>query len=152
MKVSREILLKAGLFPKLRLGVKQGGRVVSTGPHKVKILDDKIIKKLNAEGVEEHYVRYTFEEDGEKKQYDAHMKAKGGSDPHYLVQALAEVEPGEELILEMKKAGVKSYIEVTRVALNETERVEAEEDDEERGGAAVDRSTGEVSSEEEPEE
>jgi hypothetical protein len=41
------------------------------------------------------------------------MKAKVGSDPHYLVQALADVKEGEELILEMKKAGVKSNIEVT---------------------------------------
>jgi hypothetical protein len=66
------------------------------------------------------------------------MKAKIGNDPHYLVQALSEVEPGEELILEMKKAGVKSYIEVTRVGLNSTERVE------------VDEEAGEVSPDEEP--
>jgi len=35
------------------------------------------------------------------------------------VQAPAEVDPGEELILETKKAGVKSHIEVTRVALGQ---------------------------------
>jgi hypothetical protein len=82
----------------------------------------KFMKKLNADGVEEYFVRYIFEEAGEKKQYDAPMKAKGGSDPHYLVQALADVAEGEELILEMKKAGVKSYIEVTRVETGEQER------------------------------
>src|SRR4051812_18787230 len=129
MKTSREILLKSGLFPKLKLGERKGGRVVPTGPHRVKILEDKIIKKLNADGVEEFFVRYIFEENGEKKQYDAHMKAKGGTDPHYLVQALADVKEGEELILEMKKAGVKSYIEVTRVQTGERERVDADEGD-----------------------
>ena len=129
MKVSREILLKSGLYPKLRLGVRNGGRVTPTGPHKVKILEDKLIKELNAEGVEEYFVRYIFEEAGEKKQYDAHMKAKGGSDPHYLVQALSDVQEGEELILEMKKAGVKSYIEVTRVATGESEIVNDDNDD-----------------------
>jgi hypothetical protein len=79
--------------------------------------------------VEEYFVRYIFEEAGEKKQYDAHMKAKGGSDPHYLVQALANITDGEELILEMKKAGVKSYIEVTRVETGEQERVDADDGD-----------------------
>jgi hypothetical protein len=138
MKISRDIILKAGLFPKLRLGIKSGRGVTPTGPHKVKIIEDKLIKKMNTDGVEEHFVRYIFEEDGEKKQYDCHMKAKVGNDPHYLVQALSEVEPGEELILEMKKAGVKSYIEVTRVGLNSTERVE------------VDEEAGEVSADMEP--
>lgn len=119
---------KAGLYPKLRLGIKNGRGVTPTGPHRVKILEDKIIKKMNPDAAEEHFVRYIFEEDGVKKQYDCHMKAKVGNDPHYLVQALSEVEPGEELILEMKKAGVKSYIEVTRVGLNSTERVEVDEE------------------------
>jgi hypothetical protein len=129
MQTSREIMTKAGLLPKLRLGVRQGGRVSPTGPHKVKIVEDKMIKKLNADGQEEYFVRYIFEEEGVRKQYDCHMKAKVGNDPHYLVQALSEVEPGEELVLEMKKAGVKNYIEVTRVGLNSTERVEADDDD-----------------------
>lgn len=121
-------MTKAGLYPKLRLGVKSGSRITPTGPHKAKIVEDKLIKKLNADGQEEYFVRYIFDEAGEKKQYDVHMKAKVGNDPHYLVQALSEVEPGEELVLEMKKAGVKSYIEVTRVGLNSTERVEVDED------------------------
>jgi len=144
MQISREIMTKAGLLPKLRLGIKTGKGVKPTGPHRVKIVSDKLIRKMNPEGQEEHFVRYVFEEDGQQKQYDAHMKSKVGNDPHYLVQALAEVEPGEELILEMKKAGVKSYIEVTRVGLNEVEKVEMDDEDE------VDRSGGEVSANEEP--
>jgi hypothetical protein len=138
MQTSREIMTKAGLYPKLRLGIKSGRGVTPTGQHKVKIIEDKVIKKLNVDGVDEFFVRYIFEEDGQRKQYDCHMKAKAGNDPHYLVQALAEVEPGEELILEMKKAGVKNYIEVTRVGLNSTERVE------------VDEEAGEVPPDEEP--
>ena len=135
METSRKIFSQAGLYPKLRLGVRSGGKVSPTGPHKVKIIEDKLIKKLNADGHEELFVRYVFEEDGQRKQYDVHMKAKVGSDPHYLVQTLSEVEPGEELILEMKKSGVKSYIEVTRVGLNSTERVEVDEDS---GEAVID--------------
>ena len=129
MKISREIISKAGLYPKLQLGIKGSRGVTPTGPHKVKIIEDKLVKKMNTEGQEEHFVRYIFEEHGEKKQYDCHMKAKVGNDPHYLVQALAEVDPGEELVLEMKKAGVKSYIEVTRLSTNSTEKVNMDDAD-----------------------
>jgi hypothetical protein len=149
MKISREIMFKAGLLPKLRLGIKSGRGVTPTGPHRVKILEDKLIKKLNPEGQEEVFVRYIFEEGGEKVQYDAHMKAKVGNDPHYLVQALSEVEPGEELILEMKKVGVKNYIEVTRVALNQVEKVEAD-DEEDDAPRKPNRAEGEVSEDELP--
>src|ERR1043165_4906150 len=109
MKTSREILLKAGLYPKLRLGIKGPRGVTATGPHKVVLVEDKIIQKLDPEGKPTHYVRYIFEEKGERKQYDARLKAKDGNDPHYLVQAFADIEEGEEVILEMKKAGVKNY-------------------------------------------
>jgi hypothetical protein len=86
--------------------------VKPTGPHRVKIVSDKLIRKMNTDGVEEHFVRYVFEENGQQKQYDAHMKSKVGNDPHYLVQALAEVEPGEELRsrahLERNRPGAKA--------------------------------------------
>jgi hypothetical protein len=142
MKISREILTKAGLLPKLRLGIKGARGVTPTGPHRVKIVEDKLIKKLNTEGVEEHFVRYIFEEDGEKKQYDAHMRGKGSSDPHYLVQALAEIEPGEELVLEMKKAGVKNYIEVTRLKTGEKEVVGGDDEDEGTGRPEEENESG----------
>src|SRR4051794_31133553 len=124
MKTSREILLQAGLFAKLRLGGKTGRGGQATGPHRVKIIEDKIIQKLDPDGKPTHYVRFIFEEDGKKVQYNARMKAKDGTDPHYLVQALAEIEEGEELILEIKKAGIRNYIEVTRVATGEKHSVE----------------------------
>ena len=136
--------MKAGLLPKLKLGIKSARGVTPTGPHRVKILEEKLVKKMNTEAVEEHFVRYIFEEGGEKKQYDCHMKAKVGNDPHYFVQAMAEIEPGEELVLEMKKAGVKSYIEITRVSTNTTEKVAVDDDEDDP------RATGEVSFEDEP--
>src|SRR3954447_24692494 len=129
MKTSREILLKAGLFPKLRLGIKGSKGVTATGPHKVKIIEDKIIQKLDPDGKPTHYVRYIFEEDGQKKQYDARMRSKDGNDPHYLVQALADIEEGEEIMLEMKKAGIKNYIEVTRLSTGEKHTVEDDDKD-----------------------
>lgn len=57
------------------------------------------------------------------------MKQKGGGDPSYFVQAMANVQPGEEITLEMKKAGLKNYIEIIRVSVGEVERADTDEED-----------------------
>ena len=130
MKISRELLAKAGLLPKLRLGLKlPKGGVKPTGPHKVKILEDKILKKPDQTGKEIEYVRYLVEEDGEKKYYDTKLRDKQGG-LSYLVQRFAEIPEGEEVILEMKKQGVKNYIEVTPAGHSASVELEDEEDEE----------------------
>lgn len=132
MKISKDIVLKSGLLPKLQLGVKTGKGVQSTGPHKVKMLEDKIVMKpIREEGDDGYYIRYIVEESGEKKQYDTRMKQKGGNDPSYFVQAMASVEVGEEITLEMKKAGIKNYIEIVRPLLGEVSSADIEEEDHE---------------------
>jgi hypothetical protein len=132
MKTSKEVVLKSGLLPKLQLGIKTAKGVKSTGIHTVKVIEDKIVRKpIREEGDDGYYVRYIFEENGEKKQYDTRMKEKGGVDPSYFVQAMANVEPGEEITLEMKKSGVKNYVEIIRKSSGEVERADA---DEEEGG------------------
>lgn len=130
MKTSKEILLKAGLLPKLQLGIKQaGGGVKSTGKHTVKVVEDKIVKKPPQEGYNESYVRYIFEENGQKVQYDTHMQQKGGTDPSYFVQTMAGIETGETITLEMKKVGIKNYIEILRVATGEVEHADTDEEE-----------------------
>jgi hypothetical protein len=105
--------------------------VKSTGPHTVKVIEDKVVKKpIREEGDDGFYVRYIFEENGERKQYDTRMKEKGGNDPSYFVQAMANVEPGEEITLEMKKAGLKNYVEIIRVSVGgEVEHVDVDDED-----------------------
>jgi hypothetical protein len=131
MKTSKEIVLKSGLLPRLQLGIKSGRGVTSTGKHTVTVLEDKIVRKpIMEEGDDGYYVRYIFEENGEKKQYDTRMKQRGGADPSYFVQAMANVEVGEELTLELKKAGVKNYIEIIRTSVGQVERADVEDDEE----------------------
>jgi hypothetical protein len=120
------LLAKAGILPKLRLGLKlPKGGVQSTGSHKVKILEDKIIKKPDVSGKMIEWVRYFVEENGEKKVYDTKLKDKVGG-LSYLVQRFAEIGEGEEVVLEMKKQGVKNYVEVTPIG--HASSVEVEED------------------------
>lgn len=104
------------------------GGVQSTGQHKVKILEDKLISKPDpTTGKEIEWVRYFVEENGEKKVYDTKLKDKAGG-LSYLVQRFAEIGEGAEVILEMKKQGIKNYVEITPTGHSST--VEVEEDDE----------------------
>src|SRR3990167_5036108 len=113
MKNSLKLLKRAGIMPKLRLGIKlPKGGVKTTGPHRVKILEDKVIRKPDNTGKEIELVRYTVEENGEKKVYDTKLKSKDGQ-LSYLVQRFAEINEGDEVIMEMEKQGIKNYIKVT---------------------------------------
>jgi hypothetical protein len=150
MKTSSEILMKSGLLPKLQLGIRKGtGRtgkngleivnVVPTGKHTVKMIEDKIVKKpIREEGDDVHWVRYIVEEDGVQKQYDTRMKEKGGNDPSYFVQAMAAVEPGEVITLEMKKAGIKNYIEILRPSTGEVSSADIGDDESEENTVNID--------------
>jgi len=127
MKISRELVLKSGLTPKLRLGLKKtGGGVVSTGSHRVRFLEDKIIIKKDDQGKDIEYVQYTLEENGEKKSYSTKLRGPDGK-PSYLVQRIAEIPEGTEAFLEMKKRGIKNYIEV--MPIGSAVNVEVQDDE-----------------------
>ena len=116
MKISLELMKSAGIVPKLRLGNKTDRGVSPTGAHTVKMVSDKIVKGLDREsGKVIDYVKYTVEEDGEMKEYRTRLKHKETGELQYLVQNLSQVHEGETVVLEMKKAGLKNYIEVRRV-------------------------------------
>ncbi len=127
MKFSKELLVQAKIIPKLRLAIKEEGKApIPTGPHKVKVISDKTQNGKDHEGKVVPIVRYIFEENGEQKRYDVPVKNKEG-ELHYLVQRLAEVEEGQEIILEMKKKGMKNYVSVSVVG--HTSNVEVGEDE-----------------------
>lgn len=107
----------AGILPKLRLGVKkEGGGVLSTGPHTVTMVSDKIVKGLEREsGKVIEYVKYIVKEDGIEKEYRTRLKHKETGELNYLVQNLSQIEEGDTVILEMKKMGPKNYVEVRHV-------------------------------------
>ncbi len=132
MKVSKEILSKMGVLPKLRLGKKKsGGGTISTGAHRVKLLSDKIVNGTDPKtGKIIEFVRYLVEEKGEKKIYQT-KKLNDKGEVNYLVMNLSEINEGDEVILEMKKQGIKNYIEVLPVKGSLTSEVEDGEEDNE---------------------
>lgn len=126
MKTSLSIVKKAGIQPKLRLATKTSHGIKSTGMHRVKMIADKELKQLDGNGVETDYVRYLVEENGEIKTYQTKKYNKNG-EVSYLVQRLAEITEGTEVILEMKKQGIKNYVSVSPV--DKTDNVEMQEDE-----------------------
>lgn len=135
-KVSKELLAASGIVPKLRLGIKTERGVVANGPHRVKLLADKLVTETDQRtGKETEFVRYLVEEKGEKKKYQTRKLNQNG-ELSYLVQRLAEIPEGEEVILEMKKRGIKNYIEVIPVNGHEVE-IDNDEDEADEGFEAM---------------
>ena len=128
MKISAELMVQAKIVPRLKLYIKSTKK--STGTHKVKLISDRIVKDTEfGTGKEIEYVEYTLEENGEKKVYKTKLKNKD-SELSYLVQNLAEFKEGEEVFMEMKKMGIKNYVEVSPV---NAKSAEIEEDEQEVG-------------------
>ncbi len=130
MQTSKALLKTAGILPKLRLGIKKsGGGTTSTGAHRVKFLSDKVVNGTDPKtGKPAEFVRYLVEEKGEKKTYQT-KKLNDKGELSYLVQHLAEINEQEEVILEMKKQGIKNYIEVLPVSGATTAEIDDNEDD-----------------------
>lgn len=126
MENSKKLLENAGIVPKLRLGIqKPKGGVISTGPHRVKVISDRIKNETNFEtGKEEPHLIYTVVENGVTKEYHRKVKNKKG-ELDYFVQRLAELPPGSEVILEMVRRGARNHIVVIPVSTGQ--EVEDEE-------------------------
>lgn len=114
LKNTTEILAKAKLYPKLRLGEKQpGGGVISLGAKTVELVDDKIIKKIDPKDTQEkYYMRYNVKYQGKMHRYETKLNDENG-EPSYFIQRMGTFNPGDTITLELKKAGVKNYVEIT---------------------------------------
>jgi len=121
MKIAKQLMQSAEIYPKLKLGVRtikadgSYGAVVSTGPQKVKLIKEFIRKGVDREtGKVIEVYKIVVEHEGVVKEYRMPIKARETGELHYLVQRLSKVDEGEEIIMEMKKQGPKNYIEVLR--------------------------------------
>lgn len=113
MDKSKELVQQAGIVPNLQLAIHQErGGIKSTGPHTVKIIEEKLINTTNYEtGKQVPTMRYFLEENGEKRQYDVEVKDINGN-LDYRIQKMAQFEVGQVLILEVKKNGKKNYTDM----------------------------------------
>lgn len=148
MENSKKLMKAAGIYPKLKLGVRKAvgsakESVHSTGKHTVTMIEDKMSRARDRKtGNIVEVVRFILEENGVKKQYTAPVKHPETGDLHYLVQILSKVEKGETVTMEMKKQGPRNYIEVLRP---DGSRIDADEDGDDVN--TVDDDHGEISDE-----
>lgn len=115
---------KKGHFtPRLELFIKETPKSAPkpTGPHTVKMLGAKTIKgteyKTNKERAE---VELLVEEDGEKKTYNFPVVMKSGK-MHYLIERLKKYNKGDEFVMEGKKSGQSSYIDIRGIGEDSSE-------------------------------
>ena len=116
MQQSKELVKEAGIIPALQLVTKlDGGGTRSTGPHTVKVISEERTRGTDfMSGKERDEMKYILEENGEKKYYRVPIENKDG-ELHYLIQRFAEVEEGEEIILEAKSQGGRTFISLERI-------------------------------------
>lgn len=116
MERIREAAKVYKLYPKLQLGTKlEKGGVQSTGPHTVKLLAEPTTVMMNKGGRQVKGFKFLVEENGQTFKWLVPL-TNDQNEGHYLIDRLntMNVEVGEEIVLEMKKRGVKNYVEVTR--------------------------------------
>lgn len=113
MKNLQTLATQLNILPKLRLGIKlEGGGVQVTGPHQVKFLEEPVtIMGKDERGAPRKELKFVVEEKGIKYRWQIPILGKDGQ-PSYLIERLMGVEVGDERILEMKKQGIKNYIDI----------------------------------------
>ena len=122
--------LKSNRGEYLKLAVKEGNVVRSTGPHKLRLIgcENAINKDYQTQQLIKG-VNLLFEEEGVPKKYFVPIL---GDDKkfHYLIEIFSKIDEGEELILEFKRreGGVKGFINVEVVSEEKVEQPAGEEE------------------------
>lgn len=132
LTATKQLMEKANILPDLKLGIKkEGGGTESTGPHKVKIIGDKLCNTKDFKTQEVvPAVKYILEEEGTEKQYIVKVKSDTG-ELNYFIQRMAQFKVGDIITLEMKKKGIKNYIEITKDGETSEEELQTIDLDEE---------------------
>jgi len=117
METCKEILdeaTKKGDYKgKLQLFTKlEKGGTKATGSHTVELISSRAVTGTDYNTKKDRpEVEITVKEEGILKTYNFPVKDKKGG-VHYLVERFAEIKAGTMVILEGKKSGVNSYVDV----------------------------------------
>ena len=141
--------LKSDRSDYLKLAVKEGNAVRSTGPHKLRLIGcENATNKDYQTQKQIKGVNLLFEENGEQKKYFIPTLGDDGKF-HYLIERFAEIEEGTELILEYQRreGSVRGFINVEVAGEEGVEQPTGEEEipiieDEEHGTSEEDIGEG----------
>lgn len=132
---SQEVVKRAGIMMRISLAEKiidEDGRlkgIKSTGEHKVKFIEDKVIKGRDFQtGKERLEMKYIFEENGEKKFYTKPLKDEN-DEIYYFVQRMSQYQYNDELILEYIPKGSRGFISIRKTKNGERAKEEVKDMD-----------------------
>jgi hypothetical protein len=110
----------------LQLGIKQeGGGSKSTGKHICVFISDKEGDgKDPITGAARKELQMVVSEHGVEKLWNRPIMSKDGKTLDYLVAKIAELQYGDTFSVEMKSAGMKSFIELIKLSGADAEKVE----------------------------
>jgi hypothetical protein len=145
MKMAKTLMataMKAGKMKKPRLSLgdqTEKGGVDPNGPHRIRIVaDGRMTTVLDRRiGKDVEAISVPVEEGGIEKEWVVRVKDPEGN-LHYLIPKLAELEPGDEVVVEMMRRGLKAYISVKKAG----KEVGGHGDGEENRGRVGDEEAG----------
>lgn len=120
MTISKEIIIKAGIKPKIKFfntekNEKGNDIKVPNGRiYKAKFIADKEVKAKDFNGKEIDAVKYLFEINGEQKTHTT-PKFNKKNEVSYFVVNMADYSYGDTLYLEGKRKGITVYINISPV-------------------------------------
>lgn len=120
MTISKEIIIKAGIKPKIKFfntekNEKGSDIKVPNGKiYKAKFIADKEVKAKDFTGKEIDAVKYLFEINGEQKTHTT-PKFNKKNEISYFVVNMADYVYGDVIYLEGKRKGITVYINISPV-------------------------------------
>lgn len=116
----------------------------STGPHRFTVVSDKVGKGTDPFSQQpREELQMIIEENGQQKLWNIPIKDLQGN-LHYLVAKLAEIKEGDEVIAEMKKKGMKNYVDLRKVGENgDVPTVQLDDNNEDSGATLPSLEDGE---------
>lgn len=113
MEKIRAVAEAIKLYPRIKLGIKDGNKVTSTGPHVVKFLEEpQVIMGKDQEGKPRKEFKFILEESDKWYRWHVPILNSEGQ-PNYLVERLIDIEVGDVRVLEMKKRGRNNYVDIS---------------------------------------
>jgi len=108
-----KVVKELKIVPRLRFGNKRAkGGVDSTGPHRVKFLEEPtIVMRANDKGKQVQNLRFILEEKGTRYCWFVPLLNKENQ-PSYLIERLIDINVGSERIIELMSFGGKNYYDV----------------------------------------
>ena len=110
----------------LQLGIKQeGGGSKSTGKHICVYVSDKEGTGTDPiSGQPRQELQMIVSEGGVEKLWTRPVMSKDGTTLDYLIPKIAELNPGDTFSVEIKSAGMKSFIELIKISAGDATKVE----------------------------